>query len=151
MARSFCNFCEEHHEESTCELKKSAKDKIFGKRPETTIIVLDFIEPDDFMIIKTWYKSYASKGKYDPPCTSSIQISSSLDPGGYWWPPTYSNWLLVSFFFQHVLMYFFVIVGYTLLGLSKAPHILKMDTSGLSPNPTGLFCMFSCQHILLYF
>jgi hypothetical protein len=42
MPRSWCNFYEEHHEESTCEVKKNAKDKIFGKRPETTIVVLDF-------------------------------------------------------------------------------------------------------------
>jgi hypothetical protein len=54
-------------------------------------------------------------------------------------------------FFQHVLLYFFVIVGSTLMGLSESPHILQVDTGGLSPNPTGLFCMFSCQHIFLYF
>jgi hypothetical protein len=41
MPRSWCNFCEEHHEESNCEVKKSVKDKIFGKRPETTIVVID--------------------------------------------------------------------------------------------------------------
>jgi hypothetical protein len=45
MSHSWCNFCEEHHEESTCELKKSVRDKIFGKRLETTIVVLDFAEP----------------------------------------------------------------------------------------------------------
>jgi hypothetical protein len=32
MARSWCNFCEENHEESTCEVKRNARDKIFGKR-----------------------------------------------------------------------------------------------------------------------
>jgi hypothetical protein len=77
MPRSWCNFCEEHHEESTCEVKKSARDKIFGKRPETTIVVLDFAEPEDVMIINTRNKSYASKGKYDPPRTSSSPSSSS--------------------------------------------------------------------------
>jgi hypothetical protein len=45
MPHSWCNFCEEHHEESTCEVKKSVKDKIFGKRPKTTIDFLDFAEP----------------------------------------------------------------------------------------------------------
>jgi hypothetical protein len=45
MPRSWCNFCEEHHEEITCEVKKSARDNFFGKRPETTIVVLDFVEP----------------------------------------------------------------------------------------------------------
>jgi hypothetical protein len=33
----------------------------------------------------------------------------------------------------------------------EASHILQVDTGGLSPNPIGLFHMFSCQHILLYF
>jgi hypothetical protein len=77
MPRSWCNFCEEHHEESTCEVKKSVRDKIFGKRSETTIVVLDFAELKDVMIINTRNKSYALKGKYDPPRTSSSPISSS--------------------------------------------------------------------------
>jgi hypothetical protein len=78
MPRNWCNVCEEHHEESTSEVKKSAQDKIFGKRPETTIVVLDFAEPEDVMIINTRNKSYASKGKYNPPCTFSSPSSSSL-------------------------------------------------------------------------
>jgi hypothetical protein len=77
MPRSWCKFCEEHHEESTCEVKKSARDKIFGKKPKTTIVVLDFAEPYDVMIINNRNKSYALKGKYDPPHTSSIPISYS--------------------------------------------------------------------------
>jgi hypothetical protein len=75
--RSWCNFCEEHHEEATCEVRKSTKDKIFGKRPKTTIVVLDFIEPEEVMIINTRNKSYAPKGKYDPPRNSSSPSSSS--------------------------------------------------------------------------
>jgi hypothetical protein len=55
------------------------------------------------------------------------------------------------FLVQHFLLYFFVIVGSTLLGLSEALHIFMVDTGGISPNPIGLFCMFSCQHILMYF
>jgi hypothetical protein len=77
MPRSWCKFCEEHHEESTCEVNKSARDKIFGKIHETTIVVLDFVEPEDVMITNTRYKSYASKGKYDPSHTSSSPSSSS--------------------------------------------------------------------------
>jgi hypothetical protein len=77
MPRSWSNFCEENHEESTCEVKKSARDKIFGKIPETTIVVLDFAEPKDVMIINTRNKSYAPKGKYDPLRASSSPISSS--------------------------------------------------------------------------
>jgi hypothetical protein len=62
---------------NTCEVKKSARDKIFGKRTETTNVVLDFVDPEDVMIINTMNKSYAPKGKYDPPCNSSIPSSFS--------------------------------------------------------------------------
>ena len=44
MPRSWCNFCKEHHEENTCEVRKSTRDKIFGKIPKDTIVVLDFFE-----------------------------------------------------------------------------------------------------------
>jgi hypothetical protein len=77
MPRSWCNFCEEHNEESTCEVKKSSRDKIFGKRLETTIVVLEFAELEDVMIINTRNKSYDPKRKYDPPRNSSIPSSSS--------------------------------------------------------------------------
>jgi hypothetical protein len=77
MPRSWCNFCEEYLEESTCEVKKTAKDKIFDKRLETTIVVLDYAELEDAMIINTRNKSYALKGKYDPPRTYSSLSSSS--------------------------------------------------------------------------
>jgi hypothetical protein len=77
LPRSWCNFYEEHHEETTCEVKKSAKDKIFGKRPEATIVVLDFAKPEDVMVINTRNKSYAPKGKFDPPRNSSSPSSSS--------------------------------------------------------------------------
>jgi hypothetical protein len=40
---------------------------------------------------------------------------------------------------QHILLYFFVILGSTLMGLSEALHIIQVDTGGLSPYPTGLF------------
>jgi hypothetical protein len=78
IPRSWCKFCEEHHEETTCEVKKSTIDKIFGKRPKTTIAVLDFAEPKDVMIINTRNKSYAPKGKYDSPLNLSSPSSSSL-------------------------------------------------------------------------
>jgi hypothetical protein len=77
MPRSWCKFSEEHHWESNCEVRKSARDKIFGKRHETTIVVLYFVEPEDVMIINTMNKSYVLKGKYDPPRTSSSPRSSS--------------------------------------------------------------------------
>jgi hypothetical protein len=74
-----------------------------------------------------------------------------VDLGGYWWPPTYSNWILLSFLVQHVLLYFFVIVGSTLPGRYEIIHIFQVDTGGLPSNLTFLFCIFSCQHILVYF
>jgi hypothetical protein len=77
MSRSWFNFCEENHEESTCEVKKSARDKIFGKKPKTTIYVLDWAEPKDFMIINTRNKKYAPKGKYEPPYSSTTLTSYS--------------------------------------------------------------------------
>ena len=58
---------------------------------------------------------------------------------------------LCPFFIQHIFLYCFIIVSYTLLGLFESSHILQVDMGGLSPNPIVLFCMFSCQHILLYF
>jgi hypothetical protein len=72
MSCSWCNFCEENHGEITSEVKKSARDKIFGKNPKTTIDVLDWVEPEDVMIINTRNKSYDSKGKYDLPRNSYI-------------------------------------------------------------------------------
>ena len=76
LPRSWCNSFEEHHEETTCEVKKSAKDKIFGKRPEATIIVLNFAELEDVMVINTRNNAYAPKGKVNPPSSSSGPSSS---------------------------------------------------------------------------
>jgi hypothetical protein len=77
MSRNWCNFCEENHEESTYKVEKNPRDKIFGKRPNTTIMVLDWVEPEDVMIINIRNKSYTTKGKYDPPRTSSTPSASS--------------------------------------------------------------------------
>jgi hypothetical protein len=78
LPQSWCNFCEEHHEETTCEVKKSSRDKIFGKRPEATIAILDFAEPEDIMVINTRNRAYAPKGKFDPPRSSSSPSLSSI-------------------------------------------------------------------------
>jgi hypothetical protein len=77
LPRSWCNLCEEHHAKATCKVRKSSRDKIFGKILETTIIVLYLAEPEDVMIINTRKKSYAPKGKFDPPRNSSSSRSSS--------------------------------------------------------------------------
>jgi hypothetical protein len=77
MPRSWCNFCKEHHEETTCQVRKSARDKIFSKIPEITIVFLDFAEREDFMITNTRKNCYAHNGKYDPPHNSPSPRSSS--------------------------------------------------------------------------
>jgi hypothetical protein len=71
-----------------------------------------------------------------------------VDIGGHPPIPTVSSF---QFLVQHVLLYFFVIVGSTLSRMFEALHIFQVDTSGIPPNPTGLFYMFSGQHIFLYF
>ena len=70
-----------------------------------------------------------------------------VDIGGHPPIPTGSSY---PFLVQHIFLYFFVIVGSTLMGMSEALHIFYVDIGGLSPNTTSLFCMFSYQHILLY-
>jgi hypothetical protein len=70
-----------------------------------------------------------------------------MDIGGH--PPILTG-SSCSFLVQHILLYLFVIVGSTLMGLSKSLHIFQVDTGGISPNPIGLFFMFSCHHILLH-
>jgi hypothetical protein len=71
--RSWCNFCEEHHEETTSEVNKSARYNIFVKILEDTIVVLDFSESEDVMVINTRNKAYAPKGNFDSPRTSSTR------------------------------------------------------------------------------
>jgi hypothetical protein len=77
MTRSWCNLCEENHDENTCKVKINARYKIFGKRPDTMIVVLDWAEPEDVMVVNTKNKSYTSKRKFDLPRTSSAPRSSS--------------------------------------------------------------------------
>jgi hypothetical protein len=74
-------------------------------------------------------------------------MSIQMDIGGH---PTIPTSSLCPFFAQHVFLYYSIIVSSTLLGLSKASHILQVDTSGLLPNPASIFCMLSYHHILLY-
>jgi len=38
LLRTWCNFCENSHDENTCEIKKSARDHIFGKIDDTNIV-----------------------------------------------------------------------------------------------------------------
>jgi hypothetical protein len=77
MTRTWCNFCEENHDENTCKVKINARDKIFGKRTDTMIVVLDWAKPEDVMVVNTRNKSYTTKRKFDLPRTSSTPSSSS--------------------------------------------------------------------------
>jgi hypothetical protein len=62
-----------------------------------------------------------------------------MDIGGH--PPILTGSSCL-FLVQHIILYFFVIMGSTLMGLSKSIHFFQVDICGLSPNPCGLFCMF---------
>jgi hypothetical protein len=78
MSSAWCNFCEENHDESTCEVKKNAKDRIFGKKLMLLLLFLDWAHQDDVMVVNTRNKSYPNKGKLiDPPRTTFAPSTSS--------------------------------------------------------------------------
>jgi hypothetical protein len=143
------NLYNEYNSKCTLCCRDSKSNVVVISSTKSTYTTINTLEVrKQFSNRKETGSKYMTKiGIYFP--TNSSHACS--DPGGYWWPPTYSKWLLVSVFVQHILLYCFVIGGSTPLGMFEAPHILQVDTCGLSPNPTGLFCMFSCQHILMYF
>jgi hypothetical protein len=77
LSRTWCNFCEENHDEDTCEIKRNAREHIFGKRSYTTIVSLDWDREEDVMMVDTRNKSYQNKGKGGPPKTIFTPITSS--------------------------------------------------------------------------
>jgi hypothetical protein len=77
MTHTWCKFCEENHDENTCEVKINARDKIFGKRPDTMITILDWDKSEDVMVFNTRNKSYTAKRNFNLPLTSSAPSSSS--------------------------------------------------------------------------
>jgi hypothetical protein len=79
MSRAWCNFCEENHDEMTCEVKRNARDRIFGKKLDATIVVLDWAPQDDVMVINTRNKTYTNKSKVDSSRTTFSPSSSSQD------------------------------------------------------------------------
>jgi ribonuclease HI len=79
--RAWCNFCEDHHDESTCEVKKNVRDRIFGKKPRYYHFVLDWAPQDDVMVVNTINKSYANKGKDDSSKTTFSPSTSSQNTG----------------------------------------------------------------------
>jgi hypothetical protein len=78
LSRAWCNFCDDNHEESTCEVKKKAQERIFGKINEAIVIALDFMPEEDVMVVNTQSKFYIDKGKGGNPKTTSAPSSSSL-------------------------------------------------------------------------
>jgi hypothetical protein len=40
-SRSWCNFCEENHDENTCEVRRNMREHIFGKISNTKIVSLE--------------------------------------------------------------------------------------------------------------
>jgi hypothetical protein len=77
LSRAWCNFCDDNHEESTCEVKKRAQERIFGKKADTTIVSLDWAPKEDVMMVDTRNKSYENKGKGGNPKTTFSPSSSS--------------------------------------------------------------------------
>jgi hypothetical protein len=43
---AWCNLCEDHHDENNYEVKRSAKECIFGKKTLQTIATLDWVEEE---------------------------------------------------------------------------------------------------------
>jgi hypothetical protein len=77
MSHAWCNFCEENHDETTCEVKRNARDGVFGKELDETIVVLDWVQRDDFMVINTRNNTYTNKSKaYSSRTTFSPSLSS---------------------------------------------------------------------------
>jgi len=53
LTRPFCNFCEEHHDPKTCEVLKSTREHVFGKRPNLSINALDYMDGEDVLAVTT--------------------------------------------------------------------------------------------------
>ena len=77
MTHTWCSFCEENHDENTCKVNRNSRNNICGKGLDTTIIVLDWDEPEDVMVVNIRNKTYTSKRKFDTLRTSSTPSSSS--------------------------------------------------------------------------
>jgi hypothetical protein len=87
LSRSWCNLCEEIHDEGTCEIRKNVRELIFGKRSNSTIVALDWDFEEDVIMVYTRNESYQSKNKGGPqkatfsPSTSSHQTDSQATRG----------------------------------------------------------------------
>jgi len=49
----FCNLCEEQHDPKTCEVLKSTREHVFGKRPDSSVNALDWMEDEDVLAVIT--------------------------------------------------------------------------------------------------
>jgi hypothetical protein len=61
------------------------------------------------------------------------------DTVGYWWPPTYSNWLLLTVFSSTRSSIILCNCGFYTFGVVEALHSFQVEIGGHPPNPTGLF------------
>jgi hypothetical protein len=77
MTHTWCKFCEENQNENTYEVKRNVRDKIFVKRPDTMIIVLDWYEIEDVMVVNVRNTYCTTKRKLGLPRTSSTPRSCS--------------------------------------------------------------------------
>ena len=61
---------------------------------------------------KPYFMSICQKGRMSSSkCASSPSTSSKGDPGGYWWPPTYSTWTPPLFLSVFLIVEQFIIFG----------------------------------------
>jgi len=76
LSRTWCTFCEENHNENTCEIKKNAREGIFGKRINITMVALDWAQEEDVIMVETQNKSYQNKSKGGHPKTTFARSTS---------------------------------------------------------------------------
>jgi hypothetical protein len=53
LPRTWFNFCEENHDENTCDIKKNAREQIFSKISSTMIAAPDWDHEEDVMMVDT--------------------------------------------------------------------------------------------------
>jgi hypothetical protein len=74
ISRAWCNIFEENHDENTCEIRKNAREHIFGKIYDTMIVAYIGLIEEDVMMVDTRNKYYRNKNKGGPPKTIFLQV-----------------------------------------------------------------------------
>lgn len=83
LTRPFCNFCEEHHDPKTCEVLKHSKERVFGKRPDSSVNALDWVDDDDVFAVTTRSQSqknsdYNRNYIKNPPLNNTIRRNTNF-------------------------------------------------------------------------